>query len=125
MYLTLVPCIERMDSKTKGISMSMKTKLSGLARYTMGFLIGASLVATWSATEMDLQMRHAQWDKEIQAITLFEHRAEFNKLSTPSEITALTDKYFIEQLIKIANPVFNYCEKEVFLPYLLPSCGSI
>ncbi|MEH6347949.1 MAG: hypothetical protein V7785_22825 [Bermanella sp.] len=105
--------------------MSMKTKLSGLARYTMGFLIGASLVATWSATEMDLQMRYAQWDKEVQAMTLFKHRVEFNKLSTVSEISGLTDSYLIEQLLDFENPVISYCQKELTFSFLLPSCSNI
>ncbi len=90
----------------------------------MGFLIGASLVATWSATEMDLQMRYADWDKEVQAMTLFKHRTEFNTLSTASEITTLTDKYFIEALLEIDNPVFDYCKEELILSFLLPSCGG-
>ncbi len=101
----------------------MKAKLSGLARYIMGFLIGASLVATWSATEMDLQMRYAQWDKEVQAMTLFKHRAEFNELSTASEITELTDKYLFEQLLDFENPVYHYCQDKLALSLILPSCG--
>jgi hypothetical protein len=107
---------------SNGIDMTIKTKLSGLARYTMGFLIGGSLVAVWSATEMDLQSRHAIWEKEVQAITLFEHRAEFNLLSTPSEITGLTDKFFIEQLITLNNPVYNYCVNELLISSIYPSC---
>ena len=103
--------------------MAAKTKLSALARYTMGFLIGGTLVGTWAATEMDLQMRHAKWDKEVQAMTLFKHRAEFNELSTASEITGLTDKYLIEQLLDFESPIQKYCQEELVLSSLLPSCS--
>lgn len=112
-----------MDGKTKGIDMSVKTKLSALARYSMGFIVGSYLMAWWSFSEMDLQMKHAHWDKEVQAITLFKHRAEFNELSTASEITELTDKYLIEQLLDFENPVINYCQEELLFSFLLPSCN--
>ena len=103
--------------------MSMKTKLSALARYSMGFIVGSYLMAWWSFTEMDLQMRHAQWDKEVQAMTLFKHRVEFNELSTASEITELTDKYLMEQLLDFESPIQKYCQEELVLSSLLPSCS--
>ncbi len=84
----------------------------------------AFMMFMWAVTEMDLQDRHAKWDKEIQAVTLYKHRAEFNTLSTASEITALTEKYYIESLLEIDNPVFDYCKKELLFSFILPSCGG-
>ncbi len=79
-------------------------KKDRLPPYIIGFVASAFMMFMWAATEMNLQDRHAKWDRDIQAITQFKHRAEFNTLSTASEITALTDKYFVEVFMELDNP---------------------
>ncbi|MEH6345412.1 MAG: hypothetical protein V7785_10025 [Bermanella sp.] len=90
--------------------------------YFLGFIFGGYLVLYWATTEMDLLVRHAQWEQQVQAETLFKHRDEFNRLSSASEISTLTEKYFFEQLLEFDNPVYQYCEQELSFDFLLPSC---
>ncbi len=98
-------------------------KRDRITPYILGFVIGVYPAMWWSITEMDLMLQHEKWNLEVQAMTLFEHRAEFNSLTTASEIQELTDKYFIQQLLDTPNPVFEYCESELILSFVLPSCG--
>lgn len=90
--------------------------------YFLGFILGGYLVLHWASTEMELMAKHMNWQQEVMQITLFNHRAEFNELSTASEIKELTDKYFIDQLLEFENPVYQYCQEELILYFLQPSC---
>ena len=102
--------------------MAKPVKKDRLLPYFLGFILGGYLVFYWAATEMDLMLRHMNWQQEVMQITLFNHRVEFNELSTAGEIKDLTDKYFFEQLIEFESPVYQYCQEELILYFLQPSC---
>lgn len=102
--------------------MAKAVKKDRLLPYLLGFILGGYLVLHWAITEMDLMQRHMKWQQEVMQITLFNHRAEFNELSTASEINGLTEKYFFEQLLEFENPVYQYCQEELILYFLQPSC---
>jgi hypothetical protein len=103
-------------------NMAIPVKKDRFLPYFLGFILGGYLVLCWALTEMDLITRHLAWQQELMQITLFKHRAEFNELTTASEMSGLTDKYFFEQLLDFENPVYQYCQAELPLYFLQPSC---
>ena len=102
--------------------MAKPLKKDRLLPYFLGFILGGYLVFYWAMIEIDLMTRHAHWQQEVLQTILFNHRVEFNALSSASEISALTDQYFFEQLLEFENPVTHYCQEELLMYFLQPSC---